>query len=41
MPLTVHKCPDDLKEVRTLLISCGFDSLIDNKDKRNAETETG
>ncbi|AFV23584.1 CoB--CoM heterodisulfide reductase subunit C [Methanolobus psychrophilus R15] len=41
MPLTVHKYPDDLKEVKSLLISCGFDSLLDNKGKRNAETETG
>jgi heterodisulfide reductase subunit C len=41
LPLTVHKYPEDLQEVRTLLISCGFDRLLDRKNKNIAGTETG
>jgi len=41
LPLTVHKYPEDLQEVRALLISCGFDRLLEKKSKNIAGTETG
>ncbi|MDW7730840.1 MAG: CoB--CoM heterodisulfide reductase subunit C [Methanolobus sp.] len=41
LPETVHKYPEELEEVKLLLVSCGFDVLLDKKEKtRSKKGET-
>lgn len=38
LPETVHKYPEDLKEVKILLASCGFDRLLNKGEKTDTES---